>query len=235
MEAQETTTLYLLKLWQWIEANRNRLLAGLAIVAVAIFVISFYSYQKGQKEIAAGVALTQLTIAPGGLTADACMKVASEFPGTAAGQRALLRAGSLLFEAGKYPEAQAAFQKFLDVHPTSGLAGEAALGLATSLDVQGKPSGSEFQAVVNNYSDPALVSAAKFALGRLAEGQGKLNEALGLFQDAAQVNPGSTLGYEAGLHVLQIREKLAATAPAATSSPTSAPAPFTLTPATQGK
>ena len=62
MQAQDTTTLYLLKLWPRIEANKNRLIGGAVIIAVAIFFISFMSYQHGQKEIAAGRALTQLSV-----------------------------------------------------------------------------------------------------------------------------------------------------------------------------
>ena len=230
MQAQDTTTLYLLKLWQWIEANKTRLIAGAAVIVVAIFLFSFYLYQNGQKEKAAGRALTQLAVSRGGLTAEACLKIAGEFPGTVAGQRALLQGAALLFEAGKYPEAQTQFQKFLDAHPGSVLAGDAALGVATSLDVQGKPAATEFQAVVNNYSEPAIVSAAKFALGRIAEAQGKLNEALRLFEEAARANPGSSLGYEAGMHVIDLRNKTTAPAPATTP----APAPFTITPAKPG-
>ena len=232
MQTQETTTLYLLKLWQWIEANKTRLIGGAAVIGVAIFLYSFISYQSGQKEIAAGQALTKIAVSPGGFTAEACLKIAGEFPGTVAGQRALLQGAALLFEAGRYSEAQADFQKFLDSHPGSVLAGQAALGVATSLDVQGKPAATEFQAVVNNYSDPAVLSAAKFALGRIAEAQGKLNEALALFEAAARVNPSSTLGYEAGMHVLQLRDKISASTPAPAPAP--APAPFTLTPAKPG-
>ena len=232
MQTQETTTLYLLKLWQWVEANKNRLIGGAAVIAVAIFLISFYSYQRGQKEIAAGEALTKLAVTPGGLTPEACLKIAGDFPGTVTGQRALLRGASLLFEAGRYPEAQANFQKFLDSHLGSVLAGQAALGVATCLDVQGKPAATEFRAVVNNYSDPGIVGAAKFALGRFAEAQGKLSEAVGLFEDAARLNPSSTLGYEAGMHVLDLRDKISTTTPAPAPAP--APVPFTLTPAKPG-
>jgi len=226
MQAQDTTTLFLLKLWPWIEAKKTRLIGGAVIIAVAIFVISFFSYQHEQKEIAAGQALTQLSVTAGGPTAEACLKIANEYPGTVAGQRAMLQGAAALYEAGRYPDAQAQFQKFLDAHSGSELAGQAALGVAASLDALGKPDATKYQAVVNSSTDPAIVSAAKFALGRIAESQGKLNEALGLFQEAAGANPGSSLGYEAGMHVLDLRNKISASAPA--------PAPFTITPAKPG-
>jgi predicted negative regulator of RcsB-dependent stress response len=235
METQESTTLYLLKLWQWVEANKNRLIGGAVVIAVAIFVYSFISYQRGQKEIAAGKALTQLSVTPGGTTPEAVLKIADEYPGTMAGQRALLTGATLLFQAGKYPEAQAAFQKFLRSPPDSVLAGQAALGVATSLEMQGKASAIAYKGIVDNYTDPGVVAAAKFALGRIAEAQGKLQDALELCQQAAQVNPGSTLGYEAGMHIVDLKNRMAASPPVAAPAATSAPAPFTLTPTTPAK
>ncbi len=230
MQAQDTTTLYLLKLWPWIETNRNRLIGGAAIIAVAIFVFSFFSYQHELKENAAGDALTQLSVTAGGPTAEACLKIANDFPGTVAGQRAMLQGAAALYEAGKFSDAQAQFQKFLDAHPGNELAAQAALGVAASLDAAGKPDATKYQAVINTSMDPAIVSAAKFALGRIAEGQGKLTEALGLFQEAAGANPGSSLGYEAGMHVIALRNKI----PAATPAPAPAPAPAATTPAKSG-
>ena len=232
MQAQDTTTLYLLKLWPWIEANKNRLIGGAVIIAAAIFIYSFFSYQTRTKGNRRGAGAGATVRHPGRSHGRSVPEDCREYPGTAAGQRALLQGAAALFEAGKYPEAQAQFQKFLDSHPGSELAGQAALGVATSLDAQGKPAATEFQAVVNNYSDPAIVSAAKFALGRIAESQGKLNEAFACFEDAARLNPGSTLGYEAGMHVLELRNKVSTTTPAPAPAP--APAPFTLTPAKPG-
>jgi predicted negative regulator of RcsB-dependent stress response len=230
MQAQDTTTLYLLKLWPWIEANKNRLIGGAVIIAAAIFIYSFFSYQHEQKEIAAGQALTQLSITAGGATAEACLKIANEFPGTIAGQRAMLQGGAALYEAGKFPDAQAQFQKFLDAHPGSELTGQAALGVAASMDAMGKPDAAKYQAVVNNSTDPALVSAAKFALGRISEAQGKLTEALAYYEDAARANAGSSLGYEAGLRIIELRKKVPGTTPA----PAPASAPATIAPVKTG-
>ena len=94
----------------------------------------------------------------------------------------MLQGAAALYEAGKYPDARAQFQNFLDAHPGSEFAGEAALGVAASLDAQGKADATKYQAVVNSSTDPAIVSAAKFGLGRIAEAQGKFNEALSLYQ-----------------------------------------------------
>ena len=224
MQAQDTTTLYLLKLWPWIEANRNRLIGGAVIIAAAIFIYSFFSYQHEQKEIAAGQALSQLSVSPGGNTAEACLKIANEFPGTAAGRRAMLQGAAALYEAGRYPDAQAQFQKFLDEHPGSELTSQAALGVAASLDALGKPDAAKYQAVVNNSTDPAIMSAAKFALGRIAEAQGKFDEALTDYDAAARANPSSSLGYEAILRVTELRQKMPKPTPAPSPASTSAPA-----------
>ena len=70
--------------------------------------------------------------------ADLYLKIAADYQGTSAGQRALLQGAAMLFAAGRYADAQTQFQKFLDAYPDSFFAAQAALGVATSLDAQGK-------------------------------------------------------------------------------------------------
>jgi predicted negative regulator of RcsB-dependent stress response len=110
MQAQDTTTLFLLKLWPWVETNKNRLIAGTAIAVLAIFTIWFVACQREAKAVAAGEALTQAAIATAGPSADAYLKVAGHYPGTVAGQRAQLQAAAAFFAAGKFTDAQAQFQ-----------------------------------------------------------------------------------------------------------------------------
>ena len=112
MQVQDSTTLYLLKLWPWVEANRKWLIGGTAAAVLIIFVIWFMVCHNESKEIAAGQALTQVVISSGAPTADALLKIATEQAGTAAAQRALLQGAAALFGAGKFPEAQAQFQKY---------------------------------------------------------------------------------------------------------------------------
>lgn len=217
MQAQDTTTLFLLKLWPWVEANKNRLIAGGAIAVLAIFVYSFFSWQGKQKEIAAGQALTQVALA-GGAPAAAYLKIAEQHPGTIAGQRALLQGAAALFDAGKFADAQMQFQKFLDAHSDSEFSGQAALGVATSLDAQGKTdlAVGAYQRVISNSSDVTVMSAAKFGLARIEESQGRLNDALVHYQDIARANPGGSLGSEATMRLMELRSKLPAPAPATT-------------------
>ena len=140
MEIQDAPAAYFFKLWPKIEANWIRIAAGGGVVVVIATLISFYSWQRDQKEITAGKALTQsVMFAPrndaGNQQADLFLKIAGDFQGTSAGQRALLQGAAMLFEAGRYADAQTQFQKFLDIHPDGFFAAQAALGVATSLEI----------------------------------------------------------------------------------------------------
>jgi predicted negative regulator of RcsB-dependent stress response len=220
MQAQDSTTLFLLKLWPWVETNRNRLIGGAVIAVFAIFIVWFAACQREAKEIATGQALTQLALISGGPSPDAYLQIAGQHPGTAAGQRALLQGAAALFEAGRYTDAQAQFQKFLDAHPDSEFSGQAALGVATSLDAQGKTdlAVGAYQRVISISSDTAAVNAAKFSLARIEESQNRLNDALVLYQDVARADPGGSLGSEATMRLMDLRSKL----PAAATTPTPA-------------
>ena len=216
MQAQDTTTLFLLKLWPWVETNKNRLIAGAAIAVLAIFTIWFVACQREAKAVAAGEALTQAAIATAGPSADAYLKVAGQYSGTVAGQRAQLQAAAAFFAAGKLTAAQAQFQKYLDAHPDGEFAGQAQLGVASSLDAQGKTdlAVGAYQKVVSNVSDAAVVNAAKFGLARIEEARGRVNDALVHYQDVARAEPSSSLGSEAAMHLTELRSKLPAATPA---------------------
>ena len=218
MQAQDSTTLFLLKLWPWVEANKNRLIAGAAIAVLAIFVIWFVACERESKEIAAGQALTQAALSGGGQTADTYLKVAAQYSGTIAGERAQLQGAAAFFDAGRYADAQAQFQKFLDDHPDSEFSGQAALGVAASIDAQGKTdlAVGSYQRVISISSDAVVVGAAKFGLARIEESQGRLNEALVLYQDVAKTDPNGSLGSEAAMRLMELRSKLPAPTPAPT-------------------
>lgn len=226
MQAQEATTEYLFKLWPWFEANLKRLAYVAAFVVIAIFVFSFYSYRQNQREIAAGQALTQAGLLGSGELADACLKVAADYSGTLAGQRALLQGATALFTSGKYADAQAQFQKFLDMYPDNSFEPQATLGVAASLDAQGKTdlAVSAYQKAAGQSSDGNVVASAKFALARLAEAQGKFAEASKLYEDVARANPNLSIGNEAGLRAMELKTK----SPTAPAAPAPAAAPFTL-------
>jgi TolA-binding protein len=227
MQSQETNAAdYLFKLWPWFEANSKRLAYGAALIIIAIFVFSFYSYRQNQNEITAGQALTQASLSNNnGELADACLKVAADYSGTLAGQRALLQGAAALFTSDKYADAQVQFQKFLDTYPDNSLAPQAMLGVASSLDAQGKTdlAMSAYQRALRQSSDANVAASAKFALARLDEAQGKLAEASKLYQDVAHAFPNSSISSEAKLRAMEVKTK----SPDALPAPAPA-APFTL-------
>jgi tetratricopeptide (TPR) repeat protein len=222
MQPQDAATVYIFKLWPWIEANKKRLAIGAGIIAAAISIFFFVSSQREQKEIDAGKALTQAVISnDSGQSADVYLKISSDYPSTLAGQRALLQAGAASFAAGQYADAQTQFQKFLDAYPDSAFLGQGALGVAASLDAQGKSdlAVGAYQRAISSLSDTMAVGTAKLAIARIYETQGKLNEALTLYEEIARANPNDTLGSEAAMRAMELKSKSpsvpSATAPAA--------------------
>ena len=220
MELQDAPATYLFKLWPKIEANWIRIAWGAGIIVVAAGLISFYSWQRDQKEIAAGKALTQMmsTIprnATASQQADLYFKITADYQGTSAGQRALLQGAAMLFAAGRYADAQAQFQKFLDAYPGSFFAAQAALGVAASLDAQSKTdlAAGGYQRIINTYSDAVAVDSARFALAQINERQGKLTEAINLYGAIVHYNPNGSLGSEAGLRLMELKMKVQSTSP----------------------
>jgi TolA-binding protein len=216
MQAQDATTLFFLKLWPWAEANKNRLIAGAVAVVIAIAVIWFVACQRESEEIAAGQALTQAALSGAGPSADAYLKVAGQYSGTAAGRRAMLQGAAALFNGGRFADAQAQFQKYLDAHPTGEFSGQAALGVAASLDAQGKTdlAAAAYQRVIRGYSDNVIIGDAKFNVARIEESQGKLTDAATLYQEVANTVPGTSIGSEAAMRLMELKGKLPAPAPA---------------------
>ena len=226
MQAQADPTEMMFKLWPWLEANKNRLIGGAAAVVVVAALYNFISWRHGQNEITAGQALTKLettsaTTATPEQSAAAFAKLADDYSGTMAAQRAQLQAGSAFFNVGRYTDAQAQFQKALAT-ASGALAATAALGVASSLEAQGKldDAATAYRKVTSQYADSASAVVAKFALGRIAEQQNKFTEAMSIYQEIAHNNLAGSMASEAALRALEIKSKLPA-----------APAPAAMTPA----
>ena len=227
METQDTSAEFLFKLWPWLEANKVKLIA--VAVAVVVFAggYSILSWQHQQTEISAGQAFTQLIFptAANSLNASqqatALVQLADKYSGTETALRAQLQAAKELFDSGDYAGAQAQFQKFTAT--TGPLAALAALGVAVSLEAQNKPdlATTAYQKVVAEFASSSAVLQANFALGRIADQQGKLSQAESYFEAAAHMGQaGGTIAQEAEERMYQIKAKLAATqkSPAATTA-----------------
>ena len=218
MQVQDSTTLFLLKLWPWVETNKNRLIAGTVDALFATAVIWFWVCRSESNEIAAGQALTKVVLSGNAPPAEAFLKIAKEQSGTAAAQRASLQGAAALFAAGKYPEAQQQFQKYLDAHPDDEFSSQAQLGVAASLDAQGKAdlAVGAYQKVISSSAGAPIASNAKFGMARIEESKGQLNDALALYADVANANGNTSLGSEAAMRSMELRSKLPAPAPAPT-------------------
>jgi predicted negative regulator of RcsB-dependent stress response len=224
MQAQDSTTLYLLKLWPWLEENKKGIIAGVAIVFIIGFFVWFSSVQHAQKEIAAGVALTQLVVAPDGGTADAYLKVASDYSGTIAAQRAEIQAATMLFDDGRYDDAEVQFQNIINANQSSQFYTQALLGSAACLEAQGKPDQAipAYQLVINGSGGTTEVNAAKFAIANIQEAQGHISDAVNNYADVAASDLTGSLGGEARQRLAELRPPPQAPAQNQISTPATA-------------
>ena len=217
MESQDAAATFFLKLWPQIEANKNKIATGAAIVVGVVAIISFSIWRHDQNQIDAGEALTQNLIAmppnsDASQVANAYFAVAQQYPGTPAGSRSLLEGAAAQFAAGKYTDAQSYFQQFLDAHPDDEFSGDAALGVAKCLEAEGKINDAQgaYQRVINDFPTSSAVVPAKFALGQLNVQAKNYADAFRLFQEVAQAAPYSALANEAEQYAYELRSKIPA-------------------------
>lgn len=215
MESQDATAEFLYKLWPQIEANKNRIVAGVIIVVVAVAGFSFYSWHREQNQIAAGEATTQAMLniptAEGpSQIASSYLAVANDYPNTAAGTRSLLQGAAALFSEGKYTDARGYFQQYLDAHPDDVFSAQAALGVAKSYEAEGKTDQAvgEYQHIIQDLGDPQAQSQARFAMAQIHMQDHKYAEAMTLFQQVAQSDPYGALGQEAAQYAYELRSKV---------------------------
>lgn len=182
----------------WFEVNKKRLGIGAAVLLVVGFGVYVFQHMGHQNEVKASAALIALRAPVNAgtnqvpITAAQYMKVAQDFAGTDAAERAELLAAGALFSEGKYAESHAAFDKFLRDHPASEWAWEAAYGVASGLEAQGKQEEAvaAYQRVVTTYGGEPAAQQAKLALARIYEAKGKPEEALKIYEDLSKAAGG---------------------------------------------
>ncbi len=217
MDTQDVSTEIMFKLWPWVEANRNRLVGGVAVAAAVGLIYSYVIWERGQNEIASGEAFTQLTLSvAGGMdptqASDDFMALASKYPGTAAADRSVLQAASILFESGHYSDAGARFDDFSN-HHSGPLQALAILGLGASLQAEGKldQAAEAYMRLSSNHTNPQAYLEAQYSLGQIAEQNGKLNDAMNYYMNAAQAGEaGGSVAQEAQSRAFLLKQKLAA-------------------------
>ncbi|MGH7981337.1 MAG: tetratricopeptide repeat protein, partial [Limisphaerales bacterium] len=181
----------------------------------AICIILFIFWRHQQNQIEAGDALTQALISTAANSnpsqfAQGYLDVANDYSGTPAGERALLQGAAILFAEGKYTDARADFQRYLDEHPDDEFSAMAALGVGRCLEAEGKISDTigQYQHVINDFADVQSVNQARFSLARLNMQQGHYADAFQGFQQVMQADPYGSLGNQASQYALELRSKL---------------------------
>jgi TolA-binding protein len=222
----------------WLDSNkRNLMFAGAGVLAV-VFALAAYRWKVNETEQSASDALLRLkaadssgTTPEAGATAADYLKVAKDFPGTSAADRAQILAAGALYADGKYADAQAEFERFGREHAGNVLATEAAFGVASALEAQGKREEAltAYQAVQSRYPKSAQAATAKLGVARIYEQKGQLELALKSYEELAR--PGAAGG--GANQAMQLKQHLLAAHPelAVTNSPaltaTNAPAAAT--------
>lgn len=203
----------------WLHANRKPVITAIVtVLVIGAGVGGFYMF-KNSRETGASEALSLLKLpansqeAVSATAADArpFMDLAQDYAGTRAAGRALLLAGGILFDAGKYDQAQAAFQRFVGEYPDDPLISQALVGVASSLEAQGKivEATSHFDDLVRRHQADATTPQAKSALARLYLEQNKPEAALAYYDELTRANNNDTWSSEAGIQ----REELLAKYP----------------------
>ena len=239
MDKEVTQTMDLYHLVVWFDANRKRVISILAAVLIVSAITGAYIWHKNYVETQAGEALSNVkqpttaeeAAALNATAAQAYLKIADDYPGTRGGARALLIAGGILFDTGKFDQSKAAFDKFMTEYPDSSLVNQAQLGIAASLEAAGKNDEAvkHYDDLIKHHATDSTIPQAKSALARLYVGLNKPEQAMRLYEELAKGGNNDTWSAEAGI---QLQELLAkhpelrkpiATAPTTVTIPSATP------------
>lgn len=185
----------------WLEVNKAKV-ATIAVVLVVIgFAIATIRYMREQTELRASgellalrPSLTPSTNTPP-VTASALAKVAQEYSGTAAAERAKILAAGALYTEGKYAEAEAAFKAFQTEFPNSEWRATAAYGVATAQEAQNKSEAvGSYQSVATGFARSAVADDAKLALARIHEQKNQPADALRIYNELLAPRAGAPEG-----------------------------------------
>ena len=190
----------------WIEVNRRLLLrAGAGVVALIVLVAVFIQYQTG-KETSASHALSEVrlpfnpSVATDPGTAEKLFKVATDHKGTKAATRALIMSAGVLFTDKEFAKAQERFNALLQEYPECPWVADAHLGVAASLEAQGKTEDAirKYEDLRKRFATAPIADDVKLALGRLYEKTDPTN-AFRLFEELIKSGPNSASSSEASL------------------------------------
>jgi tetratricopeptide (TPR) repeat protein len=138
------------------------------------------------------------------------LKVAEQFPGTHAAERAQFFAAAALFTDGKYADAEREFTRFSNEHSDSPWAAEAAYGVATALEAQNKlpEAQAAYQNVSAAYANSTVADDAKLGLARIYQLQKQPAQALRIYNELVAPRPGAQPGEVGNQRAFLAREAL---------------------------
>jgi TolA-binding protein len=214
------------QLWTWFEGHKKQVLWAVVIVVAAAIGGGYFIWHQNEREVEASEALSKIgsTGDRSGM-ADAILKVAADYPNTDAGARALLLGGGMLFSEGKYAEARVQFEKYLRSSRETPLAGQALLGVATCLDMQGNTNEAitAYRDIIEHHPSDNIVPLAKFSLAQLYEAQNKLEQARDIYLTLARPGPFNTIATESNLRLEDLIQAHPELAPPRPALPTNMP------------
>jgi tetratricopeptide (TPR) repeat protein len=214
-DVKQSADLY--EMMAWFYAHRKQVISISATVLLIAAVVGGIIWHKNYVETQAADALSaikgpttaQEIASPAASTAEPYLKVDSDYPGTRAGSRALLVAGGILFEAGKFDQAKQAFDKFAGEYPESPLLTQALVGQAASLEAQGKiaEAATHYDELIRRHQTDATLPQAKSALARLYVEQNKPEMAARIYEELARANNNDSWSIEAGIQLQELLAK----------------------------
>jgi tetratricopeptide (TPR) repeat protein len=194
MDAETRSTEFYVKVVGWIYAHRKPLLIGAIVVAAIGLVVAFLAWKANHDEAEAQALFFAVPIEGGARAAPpspmAFLDVAQKYSGTAAGEHAQLLGAELLFTQGKYAEAGREFAHFIDEHPSDELVPQAKVGLAASVEAEGKIMDAiqKYHEIILAYpGDANIVSPTKLTVARLCEEANQPQQALTYYVELARM------------------------------------------------
>ncbi|HZQ45884.1 MAG TPA: tetratricopeptide repeat protein [Verrucomicrobiae bacterium] len=221
----------------WMHTNRTRLIWISAIVLIVGAGIGIYTWNKSNRETQANEALSKVSPpssaeeSTNAAAAEPYLKVAADYPGTKAAARSLLIAGGILFDAGKFQEAQKRFEQFLGEYSDYPFADEALLGVDSAYEAEGNyaEAATRYRDFIDHHPTSSSLPQVKSALARVYLAENKPDLALQQYEDLERNRNNDSWTAEAGIQKEELLAKypnLKKQAPA----PIVSSAPLTVTP-----
>ena len=238
---QQSTDLFDLVAWAY--ANRKQLITVLGVILAVIVLVAGYRYYTENHEQEASYALSRIRPAASQAEvaspayADSYAKIAVDYSGTKAAERALMMAAGLHFEAERYDAARSNFDKLLMQYSTSPLAPLAMVGIATCLEASGKTAeaATKYEEIIKRPGSDAQIAQCKASLARCYLALNRPADALNLYRDLTRGGRNDTFTSEAPIQIHEILEKYPELAKPATPATNALSVPSVTLPAATNK